>query len=32
MSIRPADGDLPRLGQGFCWQDLTVGQRMRTFR
>ena len=24
--------DLPRLGQGFFWQDLTVGQRMRTFR
>lgn len=26
------DGDLPRLGQGFHWQDLAVGQRMRTFR
>lgn len=23
---------LPRLGQGFAWQDLHVGQRMRTFR
>lgn len=23
---------LPRLGQGFVWQDLAVGQRMRTFR
>ena len=24
--------DLPRLGQGLYWQDLRVGQRMRTFR
>ena len=24
--------DLPLLGQGFYWQDLRVGQRMRTFR
>lgn len=23
---------LPRLGQGFVWQDLAVGQRLRTFR
>lgn len=23
---------LPRLGQGFYWQDLAVGQRFRTFR
>lgn len=23
---------LPRLGQGFYWQDLQVGQRFRTFR
>lgn len=29
----PADADsLPRLGQGFFWQDLQVGQRFRTFR
>jgi acyl dehydratase len=28
----PAGAELPRLGQGFFWQDLTVGQRMRTFR
>ena len=26
------DDTLPRLGQGFFWQDLAVGQRMRTFR
>lgn len=26
------DEALPRLGQGFVWQDLSVGQRMRTFR
>lgn len=26
------DKTLPRLGQGFVWQDLTVGQRLRTFR
>lgn len=24
--------DLPLLGQGFHWQDLRVGQRMRTYR
>jgi 3-hydroxybutyryl-CoA dehydratase len=24
--------ELPRLGQGFCWEDLAVGQRFRTFR
>ncbi len=23
---------LPTLGQGFHWQDLSVGQRMKTFR
>ena len=23
---------LPRLGQGFYWQDLSVGQKFRTFR
>lgn len=27
----PAD-DLPRLGQGFHFQDLQVGQRFRTYR
>jgi acyl dehydratase len=26
------DATLPRLGQGFHWQDLAVGQRFRTFR
>lgn len=26
------DSTLPRLGQGFVWQDLAVGQRLRTFR
>lgn len=26
------DRSLPRLGQGFVWQDLQVGQRFRTFR
>lgn len=25
------DRRLPRLGQGYVWQDLQVGQRMRTF-
>lgn len=29
----PADfHQLPRLGQGFYWQDLSVGQAFRTFR
>lgn len=28
----PEDAALPRLGQGFVWQDLAVGQRLRTFR
>lgn len=23
---------LPRLGMGACWQDLSVGQKFRTFR
>jgi acyl dehydratase len=27
-----AEESLPRLGQGFVWQDLRVGQRFRTFR
>jgi acyl dehydratase len=26
------DDTLPRLGQGFYWQDIRVGQRFRTFR
>lgn len=26
------DAALPRLGQGFVWQDLALGQRLRTFR
>lgn len=26
------DTPLPRLGQGFFWQDLAVGQAFRTFR
>jgi len=25
------DRSLARLGQGYVWQDLTVGQRLRTF-
>ena len=25
------DRNLPQLGRGFVWQDLTVGQRMRNF-
>jgi len=32
MNAAPAsDHDLPRLGQGFCWQDLQAGQRFRTY-
>jgi acyl dehydratase len=30
--LSPQDKALPRLGQGCVWQDLHVGQRMRTFR
>jgi acyl dehydratase len=26
------DNDIRQLGHGFCWQDLTVGQRFRTHR
>ena len=26
------DRSLPQLGRGFFWQDLQVGQRLRTFR
>jgi len=29
----PSDADqLPRFGQGVVWQDISVGQRFRTFR
>ena len=31
-TLSPQHDALPRLGQGFVWQDLAVGQRMRTFR
>jgi acyl dehydratase len=30
--LGPLDDSLPRLGQGFVWQELAVGQRLRTFR
>ena len=30
--LSPQDRTLPRLGQGFGWQDLSLGQRLRTFR
>lgn len=30
-STRPEDQALPRLGQGFYWQELQVGQRFRTW-
>lgn len=23
---------IQQLGQGFCWQDLLIGQRFKTFR
>lgn len=29
---RPAAKDMPRLGQGYVWQDLQPGQCFRTFR
>lgn len=36
MSFAPSsplhDASLPRLGQGFTWEDIRVGQRWRTFR
>lgn len=32
MSAPDGAAPLPRLGQGFFWQDLAVGQRFRTFR
>ena len=32
MNASPAtDETLPRLGQGFYWQDLAAGQRFRTY-
>lgn len=31
MTERHDPDALPRLGQGFYWQDLQVGQRFRTF-
>ncbi len=31
-STHTMDHAAPRLGQGFVWQDLQVGQRFRTFR
>jgi acyl dehydratase len=27
-----ADENIPRMGRGFVWQELEVGQRLRTFR
>ncbi|MEA3393086.1 MAG: acyl dehydratase [Pseudomonadota bacterium] len=30
--VSEVDRSLPQLGRGFVWQDLQVGQRMRTFR
>jgi len=31
--VPPAlDRHVPRMGQGYVWQDLQVGQRLRTFR
>jgi acyl dehydratase len=27
-----SNDNIQQLGQGFCWQDLSVGQRMRTHR
>lgn len=32
VAAGPVDTTLPQLGRGFVWQDLAVGQRMRTFR
>ena len=31
-SMHTMDHAAPRLGRGFVWQDLQVGQRFRTFR
>jgi acyl dehydratase len=30
-AVPPAGDGLPRLGQGFFWQDLQAGQRFRTY-
>ena len=30
--MKPEDLALPQLGRGFVWQELSVGQRFRTFR
>lgn len=30
--LAAVDRSAPQLGRGFVWQDLTLGQRMRTFR
>jgi len=27
-----SDKNIPRMGRGFVWQELSVGQRLRTFR
>ncbi len=27
-----SDENIPRMGRGFVWQELSVGQRLRTFR
>lgn len=32
MTDYTSHASLPRLGQGFVWQDLRVGQTFRTFR
>ncbi|HWS74715.1 MAG TPA: MaoC family dehydratase [Quisquiliibacterium sp.] len=31
-SERPGSSEAPILGQGFFWQDISVGQKFRTFR
>ncbi len=34
LQVPPAalDASAPRMGQGYVWQDLQVGQKLRTFR
>jgi 3-hydroxybutyryl-CoA dehydratase len=32
VNTTPADASVTQLGQGFYWQDLVVGQRLRTHR
>lgn len=34
LQVPPAalDTNAPRMGQGYVWQDLRVGQKLRTFR